>query len=114
VIFLDIEMPGMDGFELYSKIRETAPNCSTPIVFVTGHTDFDSRAKSAMLGANELIAKPFLAFEITVKSLTLVLKGRHAREIAAAPTKEEKPRLDMPARDAALESAKQDRQPARV
>jgi CheY-like chemotaxis protein len=114
VIFLDIEMPGMDGFELYSKIRETAPNCSTPIVFVTGHTDFDSRAKSAMLGANELIAKPFLAFEITVKALTLVLKGRHAREMAPVTTsqKEQSP-FDTSARTGPL-SAKQDRQPARV
>ncbi len=80
VIFLDIEMPGMDGFELCSKIRKTAPNCTTPIVFVTSHSDFDSRAKSALSGANDLIGKPFLAFEITVKALSLVLRTRHAQE----------------------------------
>lgn len=80
VIFLDIEMPGMDGFELCSKIRETAANRTTPVVFVTTHTDFDSRTRSALLGAQELIAKPFLAFEITVKALSLVLRAREERE----------------------------------
>jgi CheY-like chemotaxis protein len=80
VIFLDIEMPGMDGFELCAKIRETEANRKTPIVFVTSHTDFDSRAKSALLGAHDLIGKPFLAFEITVKALTLVLRARQESE----------------------------------
>jgi CheY-like chemotaxis protein len=103
VIFLDIEMPVMDGFELYSKIRQTAPNCVTPIVFVTSHTDFDSRAKSALLGANELIGKPFLAFEISVKALTLVIKARQAQENASAQKGTEKGRIDVPAEDAAAD-----------
>ena len=80
VIFLDIEMPGMDGFELCSRIHETERNRTTPIVFVTSHHDFDSRAKSALVGAHDLMGKPFLAFEIAVKALTLVLKTRQARE----------------------------------
>ena len=80
VIFLDVEMPGMNGFELCSKIHETGLNRTTPIVFVTSHSDFDSRAKSVLVGAHDLIGKPFLAFEITVKALTLVLKAREARE----------------------------------
>jgi len=76
LILLDVEMQGLDGFEVCSKIRETAPNRTTPVVFVTSHSDFDSRAKSALLGARDLISKPFLSFEITVKALTLVLRAR--------------------------------------
>jgi CheY-like chemotaxis protein len=76
VIFLDVEMPGMDGFELRSKIRSTGLNRNTPVVFVTGHSDFESRAKSALAGGHELIGKPFLPFEITVKAFTLVLRSR--------------------------------------
>jgi CheY-like chemotaxis protein len=76
VIFLDIEMPGMDGFELCGKIRATAKNQKTPIVFVTNHSDFDSRLKSTLSGAQDLIAKPFLSFEIALKALTLLLRGR--------------------------------------
>jgi len=79
-IFLDIEMPGMDGFELCSKIRATELNRGTPVVFVTSHGDFESRAKSASVGGQDLIAKPYLSFEITVKALTLVLRGRLASD----------------------------------
>jgi len=75
-IFLDVEMPGMDGFELCQKIHETYLNRTTPIIFVTSHSDFDSRAQSTLVGGQDLIAKPFLSFEITVKALTLTLRGR--------------------------------------
>ena len=85
-------MPGMDGFELCSKIHETAANRTAPVVFVTMHNEFDSRAKSTLLGAYNLIAKPFLAFEITVKTLTLVLKARleggGAQQSLEAPTED--------------------------
>jgi PleD family two-component response regulator len=80
LIILDVQMPGMDGFELCSKIHETAHNRSTPVVFVTSLRDFDARAKSLLCGGRDLIAKPFLTFELTVKALTLVagerLRGR--------------------------------------
>jgi len=76
VIFLDVDMPGMDGYELCTKIRQTDRHRTTPIVFVTRYSDFNSRAKSTLSGGESVIAKPFLAFEITVKALTLALRGR--------------------------------------
>ena len=76
VIFLDVQMPGMDGFELCTKIRDTLPNRATPVVFVTIQSDFDARCKSTLSGGNDLIGKPFLTFEVTVKALTLALHGR--------------------------------------
>ena len=76
VIFMDVEMPGMDGFELCSRIRALGPNRTTPLIFVTSHNDFDSRAQSALTGGQDLIAKPFLTFEIAVKALSFVLRRR--------------------------------------
>jgi DNA-binding response OmpR family regulator len=76
VIFLDVEMEGMDGFELCTRIRETALNRTTPVVFVTGHEDFGARAKSTLSGGNDLMGKPFLIFEVTVKALTLATQTR--------------------------------------
>ena len=93
VIFLDVQLPGMDGFELCEKIRETGSNRNTPVVFVTGQSDFDARAKSALSGGNDLMGKPFLTFEITVKALTLALKGRLQKHV-------QKP-LPKPGRDRA-------------
>jgi CheY-like chemotaxis protein len=76
VIFLDVQMPGMDGFELCLKIRDTALNGKTPVVFVSSQCDFDARTRSTLSGGNDLMGKPFLTFEITVKALTLALSGR--------------------------------------
>jgi CheY-like chemotaxis protein len=76
VIFLDVQMPDMDGFEVCTKIRENDLNRSTPVVFVTGQNDFNARSKSLLTGGVELLGKPFLTFEVTVKALTLALQGR--------------------------------------
>ncbi|MDB6068454.1 MAG: Response regulator receiver protein [Pedosphaera sp.] len=78
LVFLDVDMPGMNGFELCTKLRAMARNKSTPVVFVTSLTDFESRANSTMSGGNDLIAKPFLFIELTVKSLVYILRGRIA------------------------------------
>lgn len=76
VIFLDVMMPGMSGFALCEKIRASGPNKTTPIIFVTGQTDFSARAQSTLSGGSDLIAKPFLFIEVTVKALTFALRGR--------------------------------------
>ena len=76
LIFLDVQMPGMDGFELCSKIRLLPTNKTTPVIFVTSLTDFKSRAKSSLSGGTDLIAKPFMFVELAVKALTHVLRGR--------------------------------------
>src|SRR5438105_11133351 len=74
LIFLDIEMPGQTGLELCVKIRGMESNCATPIVFVTSHSDFGSRAQSTLSGGNDFIAKPFLLVELAVKALTWLFK----------------------------------------
>jgi CheY-like chemotaxis protein len=82
-IFLDVEMPGLDGFEVCTKIHKLGMNKVTPVVFVTSHSDFDSRAKSTSSGGRDLIAKPFLSAEITLKAITLLFRARLEREKAS-------------------------------
>jgi CheY-like chemotaxis protein len=88
VIFLDIEMPGMDGFELCEKIRSTELNKKTPIVFVTSHDNLESRAKIVKKGAQDLIGKPYLPTEITLKALQLSLYGRLKLKTVEVPAPE--------------------------
>ena len=84
LIFLDVQMPNMDGFELCTRIRALPSNKTSPIIFVTSLTDFKSRAKSTLSGGNDLIAKPFMFIELSVKALTYVLRGRLAQKRLAA------------------------------
>jgi len=76
LIFLDVDMPGMNGFELCTKLRTLPAHKKTPVVFVTSLNDFESRASSMMSGGNDFIAKPFLFIELAVKALVYVLRGR--------------------------------------
>ena len=81
LVFLDVDMPGMNGFELCAKLRGTELNKNTPVVFVTGLNGFENRANSIMSGGDDLIAKPFLFMELAVKALVFVLKGRPAQGV---------------------------------
>ena len=85
IIFSDIEMPDMGGFGLCARIRQGGPNQSTPVIFITSHIDFESRARAVESGGTDFIAKPFLPIEITVKALTFALEGR-LRKINAEPS----------------------------
>jgi len=73
---LDVDMPGMNGFELCTKLRMLPAHKKTPVIFVTGLNDFNSRASSTVSGGNDFIAKPFLFMELAVKALVYVLRGR--------------------------------------
>lgn len=74
LIFLDAEMPGLNGFELCAELRKLSTNKNTPVIFVTSLTKFEIRAQSSLSGGNDLIAKPFLMMELAVKALTYLLK----------------------------------------
>ena len=76
LIFLDVDMPGMTGFELCTKIRALSRHWKTPVIFVTSLTGFEVRANSTMSGGNDFIAKPFLFVELAVKALVYVIRAR--------------------------------------
>ena len=76
LVFLDVDMPGMTGYELCTKLRTLPAHKKTPVVFVTVLSDFDNRTSSMMAGGNDFIAKPFLFIELTVKALIHVLRGK--------------------------------------
>ncbi len=83
LVFLDVDMPGMSGFELCQKIRALPAHAKTPVVFVTGLTDFDSRTKSMLSGGNDFIAKPFIFLELGVKALIHVFRSQLKGAVSA-------------------------------
>jgi CheY-like chemotaxis protein len=76
LIFLDVDMPNINGFELCAKLRAMPRHRKTPVVFVTSLNDFDNRTNSTMAGGNDFIGKPFLFIELTVKALIHVMRNR--------------------------------------
>ena len=61
LILLDINMPGMDGFETLKKLREQeAGQEEIPVIFLTANDDEDSETRGLSLGAMDFIKKPFV------------------------------------------------------
>jgi signal transduction histidine kinase len=57
-IVLDVKMPGMDGFETASLIRERPRSRHTPIIFLTGFKDEEHLFRAWGIGAVDLLFKP--------------------------------------------------------
>jgi len=76
LVFLDVDMPEMSGYELCAKLRALPHLKTVPVVFVTNLNDFDNRTSSTMAGGNDFIAKPFLFIELTVKALIYIMRAR--------------------------------------
>jgi len=90
-IVSDIRMPGMDGLQLLSHIRETQP--SLPVIITTAHSDLDSAVESYQRGAFEYLPKPFDIEEVvavTQRALAQVREQglRESKEEPAAPPAE--------------------------
>lgn len=58
LILLDISMPGMDGYEVLSYLKECPGASHIPIIFVTGNTSIEDEEKGLSIGAVDYIAKP--------------------------------------------------------
>ena len=76
LIFLDVGLPEMTGFELCSKIRALPLHEKTPIVFITGMATFQNRVQSSLSGGNDFVGKPFNISELGLKALVWVFRGQ--------------------------------------
>ncbi|MGB8166565.1 MAG: response regulator [Chthoniobacteraceae bacterium] len=76
LVFLDINMPHMDGFELCQRLRGLSHHAKTPVVFLTGLATAEKRTQSLMSGGNDFLAKPFNLHELTVKAMTLIIRSQ--------------------------------------
>jgi two-component system OmpR family response regulator len=59
LILLDIQMPGMDGFETCRRLRGMAETRNVPIAFLTGRRTREDVQQGLAAGGNDFIIKPF-------------------------------------------------------
>ena len=72
-VLTDINLPGMDGYELISAIRGGAAlRARLPILVISGETDPGAGAKALSLGANAFFAKPCSPGEVRKKLEELI------------------------------------------
>jgi len=64
LIILDVNLPGLDGFEIARKLRSHPLTAGIPILFLTVRSDIRDRVKGLSLGALDYITKPFSMEEL--------------------------------------------------
>ena len=69
LVLLKIEMPGLNGLQLCERLR-SVPGCErTHVILTAAHDDLDTRATSALVGADDLITAPILPQELAARVL---------------------------------------------
>ena len=58
LVLLDIMMPGMSGYEVLEKIRETKSASELPVVMLSALSGNDDVSKAIRMGANDYLTKP--------------------------------------------------------
>jgi len=78
-LLLDIRMPGMNGMELLSSLRET--EVYLPVIMITGHGDVAMAVRAIKLGAFDFLPKPFDARDLLERvHAALVLNREEQRQ----------------------------------
>jgi DNA-binding response OmpR family regulator len=86
IVLLDINMPGMSGFQLCETLRRMPQYKETPVIFITGNGDFQNRAQSILSGGNDLITKPTSPLELVLKTTMHLLQPHGRRPEGAGET----------------------------
>jgi len=84
VILLDVMMPGMDGYEVCSRLKQDPDTRLIPVVFLTGHGSREARLHGLEAGATDFLSKPCDLVELEVRVRNLVDFRRLTLELDSA------------------------------
>jgi two-component system sensor histidine kinase ChiS len=82
LILLDIMMPGMDGFEVCSRLKSDPQTRDIPVIFLSALDDTANKVKGFATGAVDYISKPFQPEEVHVRVNTHLTMSRLKRSLA--------------------------------
>jgi len=81
LILLDIDMPGMDGYETIKKLKAQELTKDIPVIFLTGKTESGDELEGLSLGAIDYITKPFQPPLLLKRIEVHLLVGRQTVEL---------------------------------
>ena len=83
IILLDVMMPGLDGYEVCRRLKETPKTRSIPVIFITALSDEKDEARGLELGAVDFIAKPFQPSLVKARVKNHIELKRHRDSLEA-------------------------------
>src|SRR3974377_426749 len=80
LILLDIVMPGMDGYEVCSRLKSDPATREIPVIFLTGQTDAEDETRGFEVGAVDYVHKPFSPAVVRARAQShILLRGARAQ-----------------------------------
>jgi two-component system cell cycle response regulator len=67
LVLLDVDMPGMNSFEVCQRLKSEANTSLVPVIFLSGSGGADKKVKGLDLGGVDFVTKPFDAFELRAR-----------------------------------------------
>ena len=80
LVILDVNMPGMNGWEFCSLLRRQSVTRTVPVLFLTGRQEIRDRITAMQVGGSDYLSKPFGAEELREKVRSLLENSRGAEE----------------------------------
>jgi len=78
LVILDVNMPGMSGWELCAILRRQSATRTIPILFLTGRLEIKDRITAMQFGGSDYLAKPFSAEDLRRKVRDLLAVGHQS------------------------------------
>jgi putative two-component system response regulator len=100
LVLLDVHLPGIGGFEICRRIKQTAATRLIPVVLVTGDGGREHRIAGIHAGADDFLTKPFDAEELQARVGSLIRLKRYTDELESAESVILSLALTVEARDA--------------
>jgi putative two-component system response regulator len=84
IVLLDVNMPGIDGFEVCRRLKHTPATRLIPIILITALTAIEDRICGIDAGADDIITKPFVVAELEARVRSLTRLKRYTDELDSA------------------------------
>jgi len=82
LILLDVRMPGMDGYEVCSRLKADPATREIPVIFLTGQTSPDDETRGFEVGAVDYVHKPFSPAVVRARVRSHILLREARAELA--------------------------------
>ena len=82
IIFLDIRMPDMDGYEVCGELKSNDATSDIPVIFISALNELEDKVRGFEVGAVDFITKPFQEGEVLARLETHLTIRNQRRQIA--------------------------------
>jgi phosphoserine phosphatase RsbU/P len=82
LILLDIEMPGIDGYEVCNRLKADPQTRDIPVIFLTGKTESEDETRGFEVGAVDYVHKPFSPMVVKARVRTHLTLRATSQQLA--------------------------------